>query len=62
MKARPLTRCWTTMQTRQGWSWTCNRTACEHADKGGYGCRLSTEADADRAARRHMILEHGDRP
>ena len=55
-------RYWTVLQTRQGWTWTCTHPACERADRGGYGCRLPDEHTADRAAQRHLILDHGDRP
>ena len=57
-----MNRYWTTLRTRQGRSWQCLHPDCREADKPGYGCRLASEADADRGARRHLILDHGERP
>lgn len=53
-------RFWTTMQTRQGWSWTCTHPECERAEEqGGYGSRMPTQTAADRAAQLHIIRVHG---
>ena len=53
---------WKLLKTRQGWSWVCINSACQHSPRGGYGSRFASEADANRAARRHQILDHGDLP
>jgi len=53
-----MNRYWTTMQTRQGWSWTCTHPRCERAVRGGYGCRCASQDDADKAAQRHILEAH----